>query len=226
MKYSKPLTLGFALFLFTAIGFPLHAQDSPDTSEAARLKKLEDAVRQLQQRNAQLESEVHELKTNRGPMAPILASPEGKATAGNDSKAVFTAPTPPPVYATAGGSEYKLTLGGYIQMNLESGDVSAFEGRFGMTALKDRLRLRRARINLIGDFAEQFDFKIEGDFEQIQRSQHLVSLDVTTRATTTVTNSNRAEFSRTDIFTSIGTPFRNEFQGRTNASAPFGLGAD
>ena len=63
------------------------------------------------------------------------------------------------------GSEFKLVLGGYIQVNFEDGDVSAFEGRFGQTALKDRFRLRRARINLTGDFAENFDFKIEGDFE-------------------------------------------------------------
>ena len=30
--------------------------------------------------------------------------------------------------------------------------------------MKDRFRLRRARINLTGDFAENFDFKVEGDF--------------------------------------------------------------
>ena len=50
-------------------------------------------------------------------------------------------------------------------MNFEDGEVSAFEGRFGQTALKDRFRLRRARINLTGDFAENFDFKVEGEFE-------------------------------------------------------------
>lgn len=141
-------------------------------------------MRQLQQRNADLESEVRDLKANRGPMAPILASPEKKATAGNDNKAVFTAPPPPPVYATASGSEYKLTLGGYIQANLESGDVSAFEGRFGATKLKDRFRLRRARISLTGDFAEQFEFKIEGDLAQSDGASP----------------STRTVFSGTDIF--------------------------
>jgi phosphate-selective porin len=83
-----------------------------------------------------------------------------------------------------GGSEYKLTLGGYIQANVESGDVSAFEGRFGSTALKDRIRLRRARITLTGDFVEQFDFKIEGDFEQSDG----------------LSPSTRTGFSGTDIF--------------------------
>src|SRR5256885_17111172 len=68
-------------------------------------------------------------------------------------------------------------------MNFEDGDVSAFEGRFGQQALKDRFRLRRARINLTGDFAEQFDFKVEGDFEN---SDGL--------------NSGRTAFEATDIF--------------------------
>jgi phosphate-selective porin OprO/OprP len=77
----------------------------------------------------------------------------------------------------------KLVLCGFIQMNFEDGDVSAFEGRFGQTALKDRFRLRRARINLTGDFAEQFDFKLEGDFENGDGL-----------------NANRTAFEATDIF--------------------------
>ena len=55
-------------------------------------------------------------------------------------------------------------LGGFIQFNAEGGDAFAFNGNFGQTAINDRFRLRRARINLTGDFAEQFDFKMEGDF--------------------------------------------------------------
>src|SRR2546423_4380763 len=81
------------------------------------------------------------------------------------------------------GPEIKLTLGGFIQANFEDGDVSAFEGRFGLMALKDRFRLRRARINLTGEFAEQFDFKMEGEFENSDGI-----------------NLNRTAFSATDIF--------------------------
>jgi phosphate-selective porin OprO and OprP len=77
----------------------------------------------------------------------------------------------------------KLVLGGFIQVNFEDGDVSAFEGRFGQTAIKDRFRLRRARINLTGDYAEQFDFKMEGDFGQSDG-----------------TSGNRTAFSATDIW--------------------------
>jgi phosphate-selective porin len=169
------------LFLSGLICVPLHAEDPP--SESERLQNLEKAVRQLQARNAELENEVRQLKA-RGPFAPMLAPTEAKPSPGAETKAVFTAPTPPPVDVHPGGSEFKLTLGGYIQMNLESGDVSAFEGRFGETALKDRFRIRRARINLTGDFAEQFDFKVEGDFEQSDG----------------LSPSTRTGFSGTDIF--------------------------
>jgi len=198
--------------------------DPADPSQSSgRLQKLEDAVRQLQQRNAELEKEVRELKAKREPFAPILGEPEKKAVAGSANKAVFTEPTPPPVNVHPGGPEYKLTLGGYIQANAESGDVSAFEGRFGATALKDRFRLRRARITLTGDFAEQFDFKIEGDFEQSDAAiTALKSVDLATGKTTTVSNSNRTEFSGTDIFINWhAIPEANLKIGQWKA--PFGL---
>jgi len=185
------------------ISLPLSAADPP--SEAERLQNLENAVRQLQQRNAELEEEVRELKSKSGPFRPMFSGPEQKAVAGNESKAVFTAPPPPPVDVHPGGSEYKLTLGGYIQVNFEDGDVSAFEGRFGLTALKDRFRLRRARINLTGDFAEQFEFKIEGDFENSDGI-----------------SSNRTAFSATDIFVNWhAIPEANIKVGQWKA--PFGL---
>jgi len=185
------------------ISVPLRAADPP--SEAERLRNLENAVRQLQERNAELENEVRELKSKGGPFRPMFSGPEQKAVAGSESKAVFTAPPPPLVDVHPLGSEYKLTLGGYIQMNFEDGDVSAFEGRFGLTALKDRFRLRRARINLTGDFAEQFEFKIEGDFENSDGI-----------------SSNRTAFSGTDIFINWhAIPEANIKAGQWKA--PFGL---
>src|SRR5207244_998136 len=89
----------------------------------------------------------------------------------------------PPLVVLQRGPELKLVLGGFVQVNFEDGDVSAFEGRFGETAIKDRFRLRRARINLTGDYAEQFDFKMEGDFGQSDG-----------------TSGNRTAFSATDIW--------------------------
>jgi phosphate-selective porin OprO/OprP len=159
---------------------PLGAQTP---SESERLQKLERAVEQLQKRNAELEQEVAGLKKQ------AAVAPEGrmKTKVTYDGKTYVEKAVVEeeklPVYVQQRGPELKLVLGGFIQMNFEDGDVSAFEGRFGQTALKDRFRLRRARINLTGDFAENFDFKVEGDFES---SDGL--------------NSSRTAFEATDIF--------------------------
>src|SRR5438445_10833726 len=160
---------------------PLRAESSSDT---ARIEKLELAVEQLEKQNTELRAEINSMKTKQAAYPP-----EGKLK----KKVTYDGKTyvekavveeeKPPVYVQQRGPELKLVLGGFIQANFEDGDVSAFEGRFGQTALKDRFRLRRARINLTGDFAEQFDFKIEGDFEQ---SDGL--------------NSSRTAFEGTDIF--------------------------
>ena len=121
-----------------------------DSDESTRLKKLEDAVQILQKENAELKREVGRLSKDR-------VAPRAEAT---DSKRVVetTPEEKAPVYVTPGGQEYKLTLGGYIQMNFEDGDVSAFEGRFGLSARKDRFRLRRARITLTGELHSTAQF--------------------------------------------------------------------
>lgn len=202
---------------------PLRAAES-GLSDAERLQALEKAVQQLQQRNAELENEVREMKSKKSPFAPIVSEPDVKKTTASDSKSVVsTEATPLPVDVHPAGSEYKLTLGGYIQANFESGDVSAFEGRFGVNALKDRFRLRRARISLTGDYKEEFEFKIEGDFEQSDAAiTALRTVNVNTGATTTVTNSNRVEFSATDVFVNWHRyPEANIRVGQFKA--PFGL---
>lgn len=58
------------------------------------------------------------------------------------------------------GKLKNITLGGYIQGNAEFGDApdSRFDG------INDRFLLRRARLGVQGTYAEQFDFKLEGDF--------------------------------------------------------------
>jgi len=160
---------------------PLRPESS---SESARIDKLERAVELLEKQNAELKAEVNSLKTKQAAYPP-----EGKLK----KKVTYDGKTyvekavveeeKPPVYVQQHGVELKLVLGGFIQANFEGIDVSPFEGRFGQTALKDRFRLRRARINLTGEFAEQFDFKMEGDFEN---SDGL--------------NSSRTAFEATDIF--------------------------
>src|SRR5213595_819867 len=167
-----------AIVLLTAQ--PLRAQSSSDT---ARLEKLERAVELLQKQNAELKAEVKSLKSKETASVPDAKFKTKVIYDGKTYVEKAVVEEKPPVYVQQRGPELKLVLGGFIQTNFEDGDVSAFEGRFGQTALKDRFRLRRARINLTGDFAEQFDFKLEGDFEN---SDGL--------------NANRTAFEATDIF--------------------------
>jgi phosphate-selective porin len=170
-----------SMLLLTTIQ-PLTAQTP---SESERLQKLERAVEQLQKRNADLEQEVSSLKKQAASTAEVPAKMKTKVTYDGKTyveKAVV-AEKKPPLFVVQRGSEIKLVLGGFVQVNFEDGDVSAFEGRFGQTAIQDRFRLRRARINLTGDFAEQFDFKMEGDFGQSDG-----------------TSGNRTAFSATDIW--------------------------
>ena len=161
-----------AAFITLAVQ-PLRAQPSSESKDIEELKR----------EVAELKQEVSDLKKQ------VTTAPEGrlKKKVTYDGKAyvekAVVEEQKPPVYVVPAGPEIKLALGGYIQANFEDGDVSAFEGRFGLTALKDRFRLRRARINLTGEFFEQFDFKIEGDFENSDGI-----------------SSNRTAFSGTDIF--------------------------
>src|SRR5437867_8036807 len=156
---------GVSLAAIVLLAAPRLGAQTP--SESERLQKLERAVEQLQKRNAELEQEVSGLKKQAASAVELGVRMKTKIMTDGKSyveKAVVEEEKLP-VYVQQRGPEIKLVLGGFIQANFEDGDVSAFEGRFGQTALKDRFRLRRARINLTGDFAEQFDFKIEGDFE-------------------------------------------------------------
>src|SRR6266852_1106317 len=204
--FIKKFTILAAVPLVFLAPQPLTAQTS---SDSARLEKLERAVEQLQKRNTDLEAEVKSLKKQAAAAAPIPAEGPMKKQTTYDGKTYVeknvVAPEKPPVYVLPRGPEIKLTLGGFIQVNFEDGDVSAFEGRFGLTALKDRFRLRRARINMTGEFAQQFDFKIEGDFEQSDGI-----------------SSSRTDFSGTDIFINWhAVPEANIKIGQWKA--PFGL---
>jgi phosphate-selective porin len=174
---------GASLSAIVLLAAPRLGAQTP--SESERLQKLERAVDLLEKRNAELQAEVSSLKTKQAAYPPegkmkTKVTYDGKTYV---EKAVVEEEKVP-VFVVPRGSEIKLVLGGFIQTNFEDGDVSAFEGRFGLTALKDRFRLRRARINMTGDFAENFDFKIEGDFEQSDGTSP----------------SSRTDFSGTDIF--------------------------
>lgn len=162
---------------------PLRAQGS----DAERLQKLEQAVNQLQKRNAELEQEVSGLKKRTSWEPVVGADGKTKTEVSYDGKTYVEKAVVEekklPVYVIQGGPELKLTLSGRIQTQFEADGARAYEGRFGERAIEDRFLLRRARIALAGDFAEHFDFKMEGDFGQGDGI-----------------NSNRTAFSGTDIF--------------------------
>src|SRR6266480_7721550 len=125
-----PASVVVSLLLLAVI--PL-AAETP--SDAERLQKLEQAVEMLQKRNAQLESEISGLKKQQNAFAGP-PPPEGKMK----TKITYDGKTyvekavveeKLPVYVQQRGPELKLVLGGFVQVNFEDGDVSAFEGRFG-----------------------------------------------------------------------------------------------
>ena len=218
MKFVVAILFLFFTFAFSPFAF------SEVANEAERLERLERAVELLQKRNAELEAEVKSLKKERSSAkapAPLAEEKRSRFAPENKSAVIEKTETveeQKPVYVIEGGPELKLTLGGFIQMQYEGGDVFAFEGRFGSAAIDDRFRLRRARINLTGDFAEQFDFKMEGEFEQSDVG--LTIRDATGK--TLGSNSTRTEFGATDIF--INWHRFPEFQIKAGQyKAPFGL---
>ena len=206
VKKSSMVRMAIALPLLLLMVQPLRAQTSGGNSESDRIQKLERAVEQLQKQNADLQKEVSSLK-KQGATAVAGVPGKTKTVVTYDGKTYVekVVEEKQPIYVQQRGPELKLVLGGFIQVNLEDSDAFAFNGNFGQTAIKDRFRLRRARINLTGDFAENFDFKVEGDFEQNDG-----------------TSNNRTDFSGTDIFVNW-----HQFPGAQikigQYKAPFGL---
>jgi phosphate-selective porin len=105
------------------------------TLPAAESPTLEERLRRLEQKVETLEKENGELRTQLGKAAPA------------------------PVVVTPLGTENKLALGGFLQGQAEFGRAS--DGRWN--GLRDRFFFRRARIYVVGNFAEDFDFKAELD---------------------------------------------------------------
>lgn len=97
----------------------------------------------IEERLSKLEAEVRELREeNRALRAQLVATPQ-----------------PQPVAVQAAGKESKITVGGLIQTQAESG--GRIDPRFSDD--NDRVFLRRARVNVNGAFAEHFDFRAELD---------------------------------------------------------------
>ncbi len=98
----------------------------------------------------------------------ILTEDEAKKIKAEVETSISTNENGTSKYVLPRGNEFKLKLEGFIQANTELGDAGSFEGSFtgGPNQISPRIRLRRARIGVIGEFWEDFDFKLEGDFQQ------------------------------------------------------------
>src|SRR4051812_25461042 len=225
MKIRLLLSHSGKMLLFLLFPFAVCNLDAAEArSDSERLERLERAVDLLQKRNTELEAEVKSLKNAKSATkTPTPLAEEKRSHFSPNNKTASDAKTEvieekKPVYVVPGASEIKLTLGGLLQVQYEGGDVFAFEGRFGSAAIKDRFRLRRARINITGDFAEQFDFKLEGEFAQSDVG--LTVRDATGK--TLGSNSTRTAFGGLDLFVNWHRfPELNVKAGQYKA--PFGL---
>ncbi len=131
---------------------PVRAVFAAD-AEADRITRLEAAVRALQRQNEALAGELARMKAA-GPAAG------GKAAVDDvEARRVTVLPA---------GKETKLVIGGFIHGQAEFGDAGAYSGRFpgGVNDTDDRFRVRRARLSVSGEFLEDFDFKLDGEFTQ------------------------------------------------------------
>lgn len=105
----------------------------------------------IEERLAKLETEVRELREENRELRAQL----GVKTAPPAVQAV----TAQPVNVQPAGKETKITVGGLLQAQGESG--GRVDARFSDD--NDRVFLRRARLNTQGAFAGHFDFKVELD---------------------------------------------------------------
>src|SRR5216117_3661869 len=123
MKKSSPALIGITISLLLLLIQPLRAQTSGGNSESERLQKLERAVEQLQKRNAELEKEVSSLKKQSTQSSTAGLPGKTKTVVTYDGKtyvekSVAVEEKKPGIFVTPRGTEFKLVLGGFIQMNL------------------------------------------------------------------------------------------------------------
>ena len=169
MKTARSLVaLATCLWWFAQFNALSQAAEPPPQSPAVspeRFRELEKAVQAIQQENqrlrqenGQLRNRIEDLEHQRASVQPPAAVSTNTASA--ESKPNFVLPL---------GKEAHLRLGGYVQFNGEFGDAGSMFGVFPdsttVTPIHERIFLRRARVNVSGDFLENFDFKVEGDFQ-------------------------------------------------------------
>jgi hypothetical protein len=123
------------------------ARGADPVSVEDRLRALEAKVDTLEQENAALRQQLG--------APPVFATPAPAPTDHNPAAAIS------PVVVVPVGHETRLAIGGYTQMQAEFGDTG--DTRFA--GIADRIYARRSRVHVAGNFAEHFDFKVEGAYD-------------------------------------------------------------
>lgn len=148
----------------------LHASPSLAADDAAimeQLKAMQAQMQTMQQQITQLESQLGEAKqeaaaakqeavtAKKDAAAAKATRVAGTTNAVSDSDIKITM-SPAPKFETADGA-YSFKVGGFAQM-----DAAAFND--DRTDHPDGTTIRRARINVSGKIANDFEYKIENDF--------------------------------------------------------------
>lgn len=113
------------------------AEEQPGTVEE-RLRRLEEGFAELRKVNEALRVENEGLRKQLDVVAAEVKQPVVKPA----------------------GKSAKLQMGGFVQVQGEAGD--SLTGRIADE--NDRFFVRRARISAAGNFKEQFDYRLEGEF--------------------------------------------------------------
>ena len=155
---NKTRTLG-ALAAALLLHSHVLAAEAPATEAS-----LTDRLAALERRFDELAAENRALRDQLAALQSAQRTPIPEHAAAAQPAAAPSAPAKPakpaPVVVTAAGREEKLSLGGFFHLNAESGDAP--DARW--SGIDDRFLIRRARLNLGGSFADDFSFKLEGDF--------------------------------------------------------------
>lgn len=141
-----------ARFAALVVALTLPAAPGAATLEE-RLTALEQQVEKLARENETLRTA---LATRPSSATPTLSP----AAAGTTALPAAGAPAASAVAVVPGGKESKLMLGGFVQINAESGGTP--DARWNGAA--DRFFVRRARLALTASFAEHVTARLEGAF--------------------------------------------------------------
>ncbi|MCH8964171.1 MAG: porin [Planctomycetes bacterium] len=169
MKTALVLNVILSPLLVLAVAQPVAAQDQDESAD--RVRKLEEMVRRLAERVADLEA-----RLDQQARQPIDQEMPNVSQGGLDARLAKLEerankyPNPMQIYWKDGiridsdDGLFKLRIGGRIQLDGAIMDADNGLERRGIGDLEDSLEFRRARIYIQGDIYEDYFFRVQYDF--------------------------------------------------------------